>query len=75
MRIPYGKTKSYLDQAKTIGNEKAFRAVANANGANMLSIIVPCHRIINTNGNLGGYAGGLDRKQWLLEHEQKHYRK
>lgn len=71
-RIPYGKTRSYLEQAKSIGNEKAFRAVANANGANLLSIIVPCHRIINTNGNLGGYAGGLDRKQWLLEHEQKY---
>lgn len=73
IRIPYGKTRSYLEQATIIGNEKAFRAVANANGANMLSIIIPCHRIINTNGNLGGYAGGLDRKQWLLDHEKKYF--
>lgn len=72
IKIPYGETRSYLSQAKNIGNDKAFRAVANANGANQLSIIVPCHRIINHNGKLGGYAGGIERKKWLLSHEKKH---
>lgn len=72
MLVPYGSTRSYLSQAKTIGNAKAFRAVANANGANYLSIIVPCHRIIYHNGKLGGYGGGLERKKWLLNHEKKH---
>lgn len=68
--IPYGHTRSYLEQATAIGNPKAFRAVANANGANNLAIIIPCHRIINTNGKLGGYGGGVDKKQWLLNHEK-----
>ncbi len=72
MRIPYGETRSYLQQASAIGREKAFRAVANANGANQLAIIIPCHRIINTNGELGGYGGGVARKQWLLNHERQH---
>ena len=72
IKIPYGETRSYLTQAKNIGNDKAFRAVANANGANQLSIIIPCHRIINHNGNLGGYAGGIERKKWLLQHEKNH---
>ncbi|MDF3054559.1 MAG: cysteine methyltransferase [Gammaproteobacteria bacterium] len=70
MRIPYGQTRSYLQQAETIGKRTAFRAVANANGANLMSIIVPCHRIINSNGNLGGYGGGIARKQWLIDHEK-----
>ncbi|MGC0371640.1 MAG: hypothetical protein DGJ47_000333 [Rickettsiaceae bacterium] len=73
-QIPYGETMSYLNQAKLTGNSKAFRAVANANAANHLSIIVPCHRVINSNGSLGGYGGGIDRKEWLINHE-KNYEK
>lgn len=69
--IPYGKTISYLDEAKNIGNEKAFRAVANANGKNNIPIIIPCHRVINSNGKLGGFTGGIEKKIWLLEHESK----
>ena len=69
--IPYGETKSYAEQAQAIGKPTAYRAVANANGANQLSIIVPCHRIINSSGNLGGYGGGIARKQWLIKHERK----
>jgi AraC family transcriptional regulator of adaptative response/methylated-DNA-[protein]-cysteine methyltransferase len=72
MRIPYGTTRSYMAQATSIGKNKAYRAVANANGANQLAIIIPCHRIINSNGDLGGYGGGLTRKKWLLEHEASH---
>lgn len=71
MKIPYAKTASYLEQAKSIGNEKAVRAVASANGANAISILVPCHRIIGSNGTLTGYAGGLDVKKKLLELEQR----
>ncbi|MBC3758427.1 methylated-DNA--[protein]-cysteine S-methyltransferase [Hyunsoonleella sp. SJ7] len=67
--IPYGKTTTYLELSKTYGDEKAIRAVANANGKNPLWIIVPCHRVIGSDGSLTGYAGGLRRKQWLLEHE------
>lgn len=67
--IPYGKTISYLDLSKRLGDVKAIRAVANANAKNPLWIIVPCHRVIGTDGSLTGYAGGLHRKQWLLEHE------
>ena len=67
--IPFGKTISYLDLAKKIGDVKAIRAVASANGKNPLWIVVPCHRVIGTNGSLTGYAGGLWRKKWLLEHE------
>jgi len=67
--IPFGETRSYMVQAKIIGRPKAFRAVANANGANQLAIIVPCHRIINTNGELGGYGGGVTRKKWMIDHE------
>ena len=70
MQIPYGKTASYLELSKNIGNEKAVRAVANANGANALSLFIPCHRIIGSNGTLTGYAGGLDTKKKLLELEQ-----
>lgn len=68
-QIPYGKTVSYLDLAKQLGDVKAIRAVANANAKNPLWIIVPCHRVIGSDGSLTGYAGGLHRKQWLLEHE------
>jgi len=67
--IPYGKSISYLQLSKRLGNVKAIRAVANANGKNPLWIIVPCHRVIGSDGSLTGYAGGLHRKQWLLEHE------
>ncbi|WPY01427.1 Bifunctional transcriptional activator/DNA repair enzyme Ada [Candidatus Trichorickettsia mobilis] len=72
MRIPYGNTRSYMAQAASIGKNRAYRAVANANGANQLAIIIPCHRIINSNGDLGGYGGGITRKKWLLEHEASH---
>ena len=69
VNIPYGKTCSYLDLSKKLGDVKAIRAVAAANGKNPLWIVVPCHRVIGTNGSLTGYAGGLWRKKWLLEHE------
>jgi len=68
-QIPHGKTLSYLELSKQLGDVKAIRAVANANGKNPLWIIVPCHRVIGSDGSLTGYAGGLHRKQWLLEHE------
>jgi methylated-DNA-[protein]-cysteine S-methyltransferase len=67
--VPFGKTKSYLDISKKLGDANATRAVGNANGRNPISIIVPCHRVIGTNGKLTGYAGGLWRKEWLLKHE------
>lgn len=69
IKIPYGKTASYLELAKNVGNEKAVRAVASANGANAISILIPCHRIIGSDGSLTGYAGGLDVKKKLLELE------
>jgi methylated-DNA-[protein]-cysteine S-methyltransferase len=69
LEIPYGETRTYTEQSKTLGNVKAIRAVASANGKNHLWIVVPCHRVIGTNGSLTGYAGGLWRKKWLLEHE------
>ncbi len=69
MKIPYGTTASYLELAKNIGNDKAVRAVASANGANAISILIPCHRIIGSNGDLVGYAGGLVAKKKLLEIE------
>jgi AraC family transcriptional regulator of adaptative response/methylated-DNA-[protein]-cysteine methyltransferase len=69
-KIPYGKTCSYADIAKAIGNPSSFRAVANANGANQIAIVIPCHRVINTNGELGGYGGGTARKKWLLNLEK-----
>ena len=69
LNIPYGKTISYLEQSKTLGDVKAIRAVAAANGKNPLWIIIPCHRIIGSDGSLTGYAGGLWRKKWLLNHE------
>ena len=69
MEIPYGKTKSYLELAQLLGDEKAIRAVATANGANAISIIVPCHRVIGSDGSLTGYAGGLNAKKKLLQLE------
>lgn len=67
--IPYGKTTTYLALAKKIGNPKAVRAVANAIGKNPLLIFIPCHRVVGSNQSLTGYAGGLKRKEWLLQHE------
>ena len=69
LNIPYGKTISYLDLAKKLGDPKVIRAAASANGKNPLWIVIPCHRVIGTDGSLTGYAGGLWRKKWLLEHE------
>lgn len=67
--IPYGKTMSYSEQSNLLNKPKAIRAVANANGKNLLAILVPCHRIIGSDGSLTGYAWGLERKDWLLNHE------
>ena len=69
LEIPFGKSISYLELSQQLGDVKAIRAVANANGKNPLWIVVPCHRVIGSDGSLTGYAGGLHRKQWLLEHE------
>jgi methylated-DNA-[protein]-cysteine S-methyltransferase len=71
VQIPFAKTISYLELARRIGDTKATRAVANANGKNDVAIIVPCHRVIGSNRELVGYGGGLWRKKWLLEHEAK----
>ena len=71
LRIPYGQTVSYQEEAQAIHQPSAVRAVANANGANRMSIIIPCHRVIGKNGQLVGYGGGLARKEWLLQHEQR----
>ena len=68
-QIPCGETRSYLQLSESLGNPKAIRAVASANGANALSILIPCHRIIGSNGELTGYAGGLNAKKKLLELE------
>jgi len=70
--IPFGKTVSYLEVARQVGDEKSVRAVGNANGKNKIPIIIPCHRVIGVNESLVGYAGGLWRKQWLLDHEKKY---
>lgn len=69
--IPFGQTCSYADIARGIDNVKAVRAVGAANGRNPIAIVVPCHRVIGANGTLTGYAGGLDKKDWLLKHEQR----
>jgi AraC family transcriptional regulator of adaptative response/methylated-DNA-[protein]-cysteine methyltransferase len=69
--IPYGQTRSYKQQALAIGNPKAVRAVAAANGQNRINIVIPCHRVIGADGSLTGYGGGLQRKKWLLDFEQK----
>ena len=69
LNVPFGKTRTYLEQSKKLGDVKAIRAVASANGKNPIWIVIPCHRIIGSNGSLTGYAGGIWRKKWLLEHE------
>ena len=71
LTIPFGSTRSYAEQAVAIGNPKAVRAVARANGDNRLAIIIPCHRVIGSDGKLTGYGGGLWRKEWLLAHEKE----
>ncbi|MDF2673839.1 MAG: methylated-DNA--[protein]-cysteine S-methyltransferase [Clostridiales bacterium] len=70
MNIPSGEVLTYRDIANKLGNSNAVRAVGNANGKNPISIVVPCHRVIGSNGKLTGYAGGLERKAWLLKHEK-----
>ncbi len=69
LKIPFGKTISYLELAKNLGDAKCIRAAGTANGKNPVSIIVPCHRVIGSNGDLIGYGGGLNKKKWLLEFE------
>jgi len=69
--VPFGQTISYAKQAENIGRKRAYRAVGSANGKNLLIIIVPCHRIIASDGGLGGFGAGLERKKWLLAHEEK----
>lgn len=69
LNVPYGKTRTYLEQSKQLGDVKSIRAVAAANGKNPIWILIPCHRIIGSDGSLTGYAGGIWRKKWLLEHE------
>lgn len=69
LEIPFGKTVSYLDIAKRLGDPKVIRAAASANGRNKIAIIVPCHRVIGSDKSLTGYSGGLWRKKWLLQHE------
>ncbi|HEU4621218.1 MAG TPA: methylated-DNA--[protein]-cysteine S-methyltransferase [Burkholderiaceae bacterium] len=71
-RIPAGQTCSYLDEARAIGRATAIRAVGRANGANPIPIVVPCHRVIASDGSLGGYSAGLQRKVWLLDHERRY---
>ncbi|MBX2829223.1 MAG: methylated-DNA--[protein]-cysteine S-methyltransferase [Flavobacteriaceae bacterium] len=69
LEIPFGKTTTYQKMANSLGDPKVIRAAASANGKNPISIIIPCHRVIGSDGSLTGYAGGLHRKKWLLEHE------
>lgn len=71
-KIPYGKTCSYKEQAEMMNNPKAIRAIASTNGRNRLAIIIPCHRVIGSSGNMTGYAAGLDKKKWLLKFEREH---
>jgi AraC family transcriptional regulator of adaptative response/methylated-DNA-[protein]-cysteine methyltransferase len=70
MDIPYGMTKSYREQAEELKDRKSARAVAQANSSNRIAIIIPCHRVIGSDGSLVGYGGGLQRKRWLLNHER-----
>ena len=72
LKIPYGTTRSYQEQANALMRSDSVRAVANANGMNRISIIIPCHRVIGSDGSLTGYGGGLKRKRWLLDHEKKY---
>ncbi|KXO00537.1 cysteine methyltransferase [Aequorivita aquimaris] len=69
LNIPYGETTTYQQMANKLGDPKVIRAAASANGKNPISIVIPCHRVIGSDGSLTGYAGGLHRKKWLLEHE------
>jgi methylated-DNA-[protein]-cysteine S-methyltransferase len=69
--IPIGETRSYGELARALGNPRAVRAVARANALNPIALAIPCHRVIGSDGELTGYAGGLPRKKWLLEHEQR----
>jgi AraC family transcriptional regulator of adaptative response/methylated-DNA-[protein]-cysteine methyltransferase len=69
--IPYGKTCSYKEQAEMMNNPKAIRAIASTNGRNRLAIIIPCHRVIGSDGNMTGYAAGIDKKKWLLKFERE----
>jgi AraC family transcriptional regulator of adaptative response/methylated-DNA-[protein]-cysteine methyltransferase len=71
INIPFGTTRSYHEQSVALGKPDAIRAVANANGMNRISIIIPCHRVIGSDGHLTGYGGGIRRKKWLLDHEKK----
>jgi methylated-DNA-[protein]-cysteine S-methyltransferase len=70
-QIPFGQTISYLELARRLGDPKVIRAAGTANGKNPIAIVIPCHRVIGSNGDLVGYAGGLENKKWLLDHEQK----
>ena len=72
LEIPFGKTRSYQEQANLLNKSDSVRAVANANGINRISIVIPCHRVIGSDGKLTGYGGGLKRKKWLLDHEKKY---
>ena len=72
LSIPYGATRTYMEQAEALSKPEAIRAVANANGMNRIAIIIPCHRVIGSDGSLTGYGGGLKRKKWLLDHEKSH---
>jgi AraC family transcriptional regulator of adaptative response/methylated-DNA-[protein]-cysteine methyltransferase len=72
LNIPFGTTRSYLEQSVALGKPGAIRAVANANGMNRISIVIPCHRVIGSDGHLTGYGGGLKRKRWLIDHEKKY---
>lgn len=69
VKIPYGATLTYLELARRLGDEKVIRAAARANGQNPIPIVIPCHRVIGADGRLTGYAGGVERKRWLLQHE------
>ena len=71
LKIPYGSVKTYQEQADLLKNPGSVRAVAHANGSNRIAILIPCHRVIGSDGHLIGYGGGLERKRWLLDHEKK----
>ena len=72
LNIPFGSTRSYQEQADILDRPGSVRAIANANGMNRISVVIPCHRVIGSNGRLTGYGGGLKRKKWLLDHEKKY---
>lgn len=71
-KIPFGTTRTYLEQARSINNPRSVRAVAGANASNRIAIVIPCHRVIGSDGRLVGYGGGIERKKWLLDHEKKY---